>query len=199
MTYGLCRGCQQYSNVYQHHNARAGCPAINRRASPCSEQPRKLLKPLVRPTRPLPLMACRWSGRGAFDYMVGSMNDKSHRVLGGIWLPAAVELERETGFEPAALCLGSRCATIAPLPRSVTVAALMVLVKLSSADKPVYHEDTRARRPYITLVPSCLRGKTLTPGAAGGCGRRRGSHGRRRSSAGLARRRPPGGLRVTRR
>ena len=27
-------------------------------------------------------------------------------------------MERETGLEPAALCLGSRCATIAPFPRS---------------------------------------------------------------------------------
>ncbi len=27
-----------------------------------------------------------------------------------------MRLERETGFEPAALCLGSKCATIAPLP-----------------------------------------------------------------------------------
>ena len=30
--------------------------------------------------------------------------------------PRSKALERETGFEPAALCLGSRCATIAPLP-----------------------------------------------------------------------------------
>ena len=34
-------------------------------------------------------------------------------------IPILECLERETGFEPATLCLGSKCATVAPLPLGV--------------------------------------------------------------------------------
>ncbi len=35
-------------------------------------------------------------------------------------IPLLECLERETGFEPATLCLGSKCATVAPLPLGVS-------------------------------------------------------------------------------
>ncbi len=39
-------------------------------------------------------------------------------------------MERETGLEPAALCLGSRCATIAPFPRGKALSRVWLLPNL---------------------------------------------------------------------
>ena len=36
-------------------------------------------------------------------------------------LPGMKALERETGFEPATHCLGSNCATTAPLPQNTSI------------------------------------------------------------------------------
>src|SRR6266496_2656647 len=62
-------------------------------------------------------------------YNDGWRNEEAHRSLGGFPHSNDVKLERETGFEPATLCLGSRCATIAPLSRAGNVAVFSRLVK----------------------------------------------------------------------
>ncbi len=64
-----------------------------------------------------------------FGCTLGCKNDEPHRAVGGVPHSDASNVERETGFEPAALCLGSRCATFAPLPRASTLAAFGALVK----------------------------------------------------------------------
>ena len=78
----------------------------------------------------------------------------------------AVEVERETGFEPAALCLGSRCATIAPLPRALTLAAFDSLVKYSSERRRAASKSPEAPHP---LPPPLLEGKQMLASWCGRC------------------------------
>ena len=54
---------------------------------------------------------------------------KTHRMIGGLSLWKAKLVERETGLEPATTCLGSRCATIAPLSHALNVAAFRIVVR----------------------------------------------------------------------
>ena len=56
-------------------------------------------------------------------------NDKTHRTIGGFPHSNEENMERETGLEPATTCLGSRCATIAPLSHAPNVAAFRIVVK----------------------------------------------------------------------
>ena len=47
------------------------------------------------------------------------------------------KMERETGFEPATFCLGSRCSTPELLPPST---------------------DFNRLRPFLSILPQCLTG-----------------------------------------
>jgi hypothetical protein len=65
-----------------------------------------------------PSSVLRWNWRMHFQAK------KEGEVVG---LHLSSNLERETGLEPATLCLGSRCATIAPFPPDYAIIASRLL------------------------------------------------------------------------